>query len=153
MGGVLQVENVWPEVAAYLPDDLVYKISNNKCYSLVHEYNAKVTYDKSFEKFVDNGEVPKSEDSYYERRISIVRYLGCRSTNKAKGIKKLANIMLRAHQEFGFMKALAPPMMIPFADGSSAFLFYAAFEKDPIGKMGKWEFKEGELPPNLPKYT
>jgi len=159
-GSVLQVENIWPEVAKYLPDDLVYKISNNRCYNTIHEYNVEINDEEYRKRF--KCEPPEHDKQTYIREVRLVHYVGCKTSNKTKGIKKLAGIIKECDEKYNFMKALAPPMLVPLAnlDGGEQefiFLFYAAFKNDEelnthvhTGEAKyKWSMPEGGMPKDV----
>jgi hypothetical protein len=52
------------------------KIPKSPAYSTVEEYNQLVTYGSSATAFVQEGELPPTQDSTYARRTSLIKYIG-----------------------------------------------------------------------------
>lgn len=52
------------------------KIPKSAAYSTVEEYNQLIDYGSSANAFVQEGELPASQDSNYARRTSLVKYIG-----------------------------------------------------------------------------
>lgn len=79
-GGVLQVESLDAtlKIVSFMMKNIVLynDLPKSQAYNTVEEYNRLVNYGGTGGIFIDEGALPRSEDSLYAREVSLVKFFG-----------------------------------------------------------------------------